>query len=184
VLIRITVLIGDDARNIGCYVQSVDTKEQCLLGRWAIVFAWFVGTNVAHSRWSAIREWNNKQEFGNQRVNENQKTNKNVEECRLLGCYAICLLYYPTFRRNVSPTIIRVTRMGRLGTTLAVTSSRRTLRRNTRITRRCYDPPKRRLSQEPDDVTSQNTEFLIVTAMITEKLTKETFSAFRKHWSG
>jgi hypothetical protein len=38
----------------------------------------------------------------------------------------------PTFRRNLSAYFIRVTGIGELGTTLAATSNRRTLRRNTK----------------------------------------------------
>jgi hypothetical protein len=53
------------------------------------------------------------------------------EEWCLLGCYAVWLLYEPTFRRNVAPPSSGMTRIGKLGTTLAVTSNRRTLRRNT-----------------------------------------------------
>jgi hypothetical protein len=37
------------------------------------------------------------------------------------------------FTEKLSDSIIRVTRIGELGTTLAVTSNRRTLRRNTKI---------------------------------------------------
>jgi hypothetical protein len=51
-----------------------------------------------------------------------------------------------------SASLIRVTRIGELGTTLAVTSNRRTLRRNAKYMhadsisslRRGYVPPKRR----------------------------------------
>jgi hypothetical protein len=56
---------------------------------------------------------------------------------------------------NIS-SIIRVTRMGGLGTTLAVTSNGSTLQRN--IWRR-YFPPKRRFFQVPRGVTSQETAF-------------------------
>jgi hypothetical protein len=51
-----------------------------------------------------------------------------------------------------SASFIRVTRIGELGTTLAVTSNRRTLR-SVRL------PPKRRFLQDPHGVTSQNTSF-------------------------
>jgi hypothetical protein len=57
---------------------------------------------------------------------------------------------------------IRVTRIGELGTTLAVTYNRR---------RRCLVPPKRRFFQEPHGVTSQKTPFLIVAAVKTSNLT-------------
>jgi hypothetical protein len=50
-------------------------------------------------------------------------------------------------------SIIRVTRIGELGTTLAVTSNRRTLRRNTK--------------GEAHGVTSQKTTFFIMTAVET-----------------
>jgi hypothetical protein len=52
-------------------------------------------------------------------------------------------------------SIIRVTIIGELGTTLAVTS---------------YIPPKSRFLQEPHSVTSQETAFFIVTAMKTSNL--------------
>jgi hypothetical protein len=52
------------------------------------------------------------------------------EECRLLGYYAVCLLRTDVSEER-SASIIRVIRMSELGTTLAVTSNRRTLRRNT-----------------------------------------------------
>jgi hypothetical protein len=58
------------------------------------------------------------------------------EECRLLGCYAVWLLYEPALVRTgiseeLSASIIRMTRIGELGKTLAVTRNRRTLRRNS-----------------------------------------------------
>jgi hypothetical protein len=57
-----------------------------------------------------------------------------------------------------STSIIRVTSIGELGTTLAVTSNRRTLRRNTV---RRYVSPKRRFLQEPHGVTPQKTAFFV-----------------------
>jgi hypothetical protein len=57
---------------------------------------------------------------------------------------------------ELSASIIRVTRIGELGTTLAVTSNRRMLRRNISL-------------QEPRGVTSPKTPFLIVTAVKTLK---------------
>jgi hypothetical protein len=53
---------------------------------------------------------------------------------------------------ELSAFFIRVTRIGELGTTLAVTSNRRKL----------YVPPKRRFLQEPHGVTSQKTTFLCI----------------------
>jgi hypothetical protein len=67
---------------------------------------------------------------------------------------------------ELSASFIRVTRIGDLGTTLAVTSNRRTLRR-----RRRYVPPKRQFLQEPHGVTSQKTPFFIVTAVKTSNHT-------------
>jgi hypothetical protein len=55
------------------------------------------------------------------------------EEWRILGCYAVWLLQEPPFRRNLATSFVRVTRIGELGTTLAVASNRRTLRRNTKL---------------------------------------------------
>jgi hypothetical protein len=89
-----------------------------------------------------------------------------------------------------SASYIRVTRIGELGTTVAVTSNRRTLRRNTSVRRllvtasvvpslstlvilmmEALGSPKRRLLQEPHGVTSQKTAFFIVTAVKTSNLT-------------
>jgi hypothetical protein len=61
---------------------------------------------------------------------------------------------------ELSASFIRVTRLGELGTTLAVTSNRRTLRRNTK----------------PHAVTSQKTHFFIVTAVKISDLTSFTSS--------
>jgi hypothetical protein len=57
-------------------------------------------------------------------------------------------------------SFIRVTKIGELGTTLAVTSNRRTLRRNTVV-----------VVVEPHGVTTQKTPFFIVTAVKTSNLT-------------
>jgi hypothetical protein len=67
---------------------------------------------------------------------------------------------------ELSASFIRMTRIGELRTMLAVTSNRRTLRRNMR----CYVLPKHRFLQEPQDVTSQKTPFFIVTAVKTSNL--------------
>jgi hypothetical protein len=66
---------------------------------------------------------------------------------------------------ELSASVIRMTRIGELGTRLAVTDNRRTLRRNI--------PPKRRFLQEPHGVTSQKKLFFIVTAVKTSNLTKK-----------
>jgi hypothetical protein len=58
---------------------------------------------------------------------------------------------------EISTSFMRVTRIGELGTTLAVTSN--------------YVPLKRRFLQEPYGVTSQKTPFFIVTAVKTSNLT-------------
>jgi hypothetical protein len=63
-----------------------------------------------------------------------------------------------------SSSFIRVTGIGELGTTLAATSNRRTLRRN-----------KRRFLQEPHGATSQKTTFFIVTAVKTSNLTSSVY---------
>jgi hypothetical protein len=55
---------------------------------------------------------------------------RDYEEWRLLGCCVVALAITDVSEeRNAS--IIKVTRIGELGTTLAVTSNRRQLRRNT-----------------------------------------------------
>jgi hypothetical protein len=63
---------------------------------------------------------------------------------------------------ELSASFIRVTRIGELGTTLAVTSNRRTLRRYTKW-----------FLQEPHGVTSQKTPFFIVTTVKTSNLAIE-----------
>jgi hypothetical protein len=60
-----------------------------------------------------------------------------------------------------SASFIRVSRIGELGTTLAATSNRHTLQRNTTW----Y------FLQEPHGVTSQKTPFFIVNAVKTSDLT-------------
>jgi hypothetical protein len=52
------------------------------------------------------------------------------EEFRLLGSYAVWILLEPRFRERIA-SIVRVTWIGGLGTTLAVTSNRSTLWRNS-----------------------------------------------------
>jgi hypothetical protein len=61
-----------------------------------------------------------------------------------------------------SASIFSVTRIGELGTILAVTSNRQMLRRNT----------MREFLQEPHGVTSQKTAFFIVTSVKTSNLTQ------------
>jgi hypothetical protein len=68
-------------------------------------------------------------------------SNRNLEhpggdgEWRLLGCYARVAHVRTDVTKELYASIIRVTRIGELGTTLAVTSNRRTLRRNTSVRR-------------------------------------------------
>jgi hypothetical protein len=62
------------------------------------------------------------------------------------------------FSEELSASSIWVTRIGELGTTLAVTSNRRTLQRKTN------------LLQESHGVTFQKTPFFIVTAVKTSDL--------------
>jgi hypothetical protein len=78
---------------------------------------------------------------------------------------------------ELSASFIRVTRIDELGTTLAVTSNRRTLRRTTKFTDSCYPDEKgvkflRNVgSYKSHTVTSQKTPFFIVTAVKTSNLT-------------
>jgi hypothetical protein len=51
-----------------------------------------------------------------------------IEEWRLLGCYAVCLLLRAEVSEELSDSFARVTRIGELGTTLAVSSNQRTQR--------------------------------------------------------
>jgi hypothetical protein len=68
-----------------------------------------------------------------------------------------------------SAYIIRVTRIGELGTMLAVTSNRRMILAT--LLMEALNSPKRRFLQEPYGVTSVNTAFFIVTAVRTSNLT-------------
>jgi hypothetical protein len=64
---------------------------------------------------------------------------------------------------ELSASLIRMTRIGELGTTLDVTSNRTS----------CEEIPRlRRFLQEPHDVTSQKTAFFIITALKTSNLTQ------------
>jgi hypothetical protein len=87
--------------------------------------------------------------------------------------------------KELNASIIRVTIMGELGITLAVTRNTRTLRINTKLFLahqfllpwwwRRYVPPKHRFLQESHGVTSQKTAFFIVTAVKTSNLTSLNF---------
>jgi hypothetical protein len=96
---------------------------------------------------------------------------------------------------ELSASFIRVTRISELGTTLALTSNRRMLRRNTKsahlvllrsfrrllvtasvvptstilvtLMKEALSSSRHRFLQEPHGVTSQNTTFFIVTAVKT-----------------
>jgi hypothetical protein len=57
-----------------------------------------------------------------------------TEELCLLGCYAVSLVRTDV-SEELSASFIRVTRIGRLGRRLVVTSNRRTMRRNTSVRR-------------------------------------------------
>jgi hypothetical protein len=56
------------------------------------------------------------------------------EEWRLLRWYALVALVRTDVSEELIASFIRVTRIGELGTTLALTSNRRTLQRNTKST--------------------------------------------------
>jgi hypothetical protein len=85
------------------------------------------------------------------------------EECRLLGCGSC-----KNLRRS---SIIRVTRIGQQGTTLAVTNNRSTLFLARWFLspwwRREYILPKRRFLEDPHGVTSQKTACLSVVSSVT-----------------
>jgi hypothetical protein len=87
------------------------------------------------------------------------------------------LLRVAIVRREVSveriASIIRVKRIGEPGATSAVTSKRR---RFLSPCWRCYDPPKRRILQEPQAATSQKTAFFVVAAVNTSNLTLQGYS--------
>jgi hypothetical protein len=91
------------------------------------------------------------------------------------GLYTVALVRADVSEER-SASIIRVTRIGELGTTLPVTSNRHTPRRNNMLPSyffaacRRYVPPKRRLLQEPHVVIYYKTAFLIVTALKTSIL--------------
>jgi hypothetical protein len=67
---------------------------------------------------------------------------------------------------ELSASFIRVTTIGELGTTLAVTTNRRMLRRNTKTISNIYysleiTPNLQNFLEEPHGVTSQKTQFFI-----------------------
>jgi hypothetical protein len=70
-----------------------------------------------------------------------------------------CGSYKNRHFEEFSSSFIRVTWIAELGTTLAVTSNRRTLRFLLPWWRRRYVPPKCQFLQEPHGVTSQKTTF-------------------------
>jgi hypothetical protein len=55
------------------------------------------------------------------------------EKWRLLGCYTVWLLLKPTFSEERIDNFIKATKIGELGTTSAVSSSRSTVRRNVTL---------------------------------------------------
>jgi hypothetical protein len=61
-------------------------------------------------------------------MEETRRSKDGLEEWCLLGCYAVWLLLRTDVSEELSASFISVTRIGELGTTLAVTSNRRTLR--------------------------------------------------------
>jgi hypothetical protein len=67
-----------------------------------------------------------------QNADRNCDVAKRIEECRLLGLCRVALAITDVSEER-SAFIIKMTTIGGLGTTLAVTSNRRTLRRNTMI---------------------------------------------------
>jgi hypothetical protein len=74
----------------------------------------------------------------------------------------VLALVWTDMSEEHSDSVIRVTRIGDPGTTLAETNNQRTLQRNA-----MYIPPKRRFLQQPQGVTSQKTTFFIVTVVKT-----------------
>jgi hypothetical protein len=56
----------------------------------------------------------------------NVRTKKINEEWRLVGCYGRVALVRTDVSEELSSSIIRMTRIGELGTTIAVTSTRPT----------------------------------------------------------
>jgi hypothetical protein len=68
-------------------------------------------------------------------------------------------LGYRQESKNFSASFIRMTRIGELGTTLAVTINRTHAAKKYNVRRR-YVPPKLRFLQEPHGVTSRKTAFL------------------------
>jgi hypothetical protein len=79
------------------------------------------------------------------------------------------LLVRTDVSEELSTSFIRVTRIDELGTTLAVTSNRRTLRRNSKFTDSFHPDEggakflrKRRFLQRPHGVTSQKTPIFLI----------------------
>jgi hypothetical protein len=75
---------------------------------------------------------------------------------------------------ELSASIIRVTRIGELGTTLAALFTANVVPSSpilVTLMMEALSPAKRRLLQEPQGITSQKTPFFIVTAVKTSNLT-------------
>jgi hypothetical protein len=109
----------------------------------------------------------------------------------------LCRVERTDVSEELSISFIKVTRIGELGTTLALTSNRRKQRRNTKylvllrsvrrllvrasdvasspilvtLMKEALSSSKRQFFQEPHGVTSQNTPFFIVTVVKTSNLT-------------
>jgi hypothetical protein len=82
---------------------------------------------------------------------------------------------------ELSASFIRVSRISELGITLAVTSVFLVHWFLSPWWRRRYVTPKRRFLQEPHGVTSQKTQFFIVTAVKTPNLTCPPVHRFTLH---
>jgi hypothetical protein len=85
---------------------------------------------------------------------------------------------------ELSASFIRGTRIGELGTALAVTSNRRTVRRNTKrilvtLMKEALSSSETSILQEPNGVTFKKTPFFVVTAVKTSNLTSVCVS--RRH---
>jgi hypothetical protein len=82
-----------------------------------------------------------------------------------------CALVRTDILEERSASFIRMTRIGELGTTLTVTSNRRTLPKKYRI------PPKLRFHTEPHGVTSHKTPFCIINLHSNLQITFEVLTA-------
>jgi branched-subunit amino acid aminotransferase/4-amino-4-deoxychorismate lyase len=146
--------IGERSKTPKCSISALHgcTRAALLMGKWQKT------SRYPFDRGPALAE---------NRMGPAVSLSWRMPSSGILRCVA---LVRPDVSEEPSASIIRVTRIGELGTTLAVTSNRRKLWRTTNL-------------QEPYGITSQKTAFFIVTAVNTSNLMQFTaFFTITRQW--